>query len=148
MVPECSPLVSGADSGASAAYHRGLPPSDSASATDESFGFTAGLGGANISGGGGGGDDGWGSASFAGGLGRSSGGGGGGLGVGVGGRKDQGGAWLLAGAVKGLLGALVAAPGHPDLGPLYLLRGLLKAVRRQEWWLFVLLVGCFSCLAV
>ena len=49
---------------------------------------------------------------------------------GVGGRREHAGAWLLCDAVKSLLGALVAVPGHPDLGPFYLLRGLLKAVRR------------------
>lgn len=50
---------------------------------------------------------------------------------GMGGRREHAGAWLLCDAIKSLLGALVAMPGHPDLGPFYLLRGLLKAVRRR-----------------
>lgn len=50
---------------------------------------------------------------------------------GIGGRREHAGAWLLCDAVKSLFGALVAVPGHPDLGPFYLLRGLLKAVRRR-----------------
>lgn len=53
-------------------------------------------------------------------------------GSGLWGRKEHAGAWLLADAVRSLLGALVAAPGHPELGPFYLLRGLLKAVRRRD----------------
>lgn len=57
--------------------------------------------------------------------------GGGRLVFGMGARREHLGAWLLCDAVKSLLGALVAAPGHPDLGPFYLLRGLLKAVRRH-----------------
>lgn len=54
-----------------------------------------------------------------------------GRGFGRGGGGAEG-AWLLAEAVRGLFAALVAAPGHPDLGPFYLLRGLVKAIRRQE----------------
>lgn len=56
----------------------------------------------------------------------------GGGGGGAGGRKEHAGAWLLADVVRSLLGALVAMPGHPDLGPFYLLRGLLKALRRRD----------------
>lgn len=58
---------------------------------------------------------------------------------GMGGRREHAGAWLLCDAVKSLLGALVAVPGHPDLGPFYLLRGLLKAVRRR---VFVRILYC------
>lgn len=51
-------------------------------------------------------------------------------GLAVGALREHAGAWLLAEAVRSLLAALVAVPGHPELGPFYLLRGLMKAIRR------------------
>ncbi|CAM9667725.1 unnamed protein product, partial [Discosporangium mesarthrocarpum] len=40
---------------------------------------------------------------------------------------------VLAEAITALIGQLVAAPGHPDLGPFYLLKGLLKGIQRLPW---------------
>ncbi|CAM9525285.1 unnamed protein product, partial [Ectocarpus sp. 8 AP-2014] len=129
VVPECSPLVvSGADptgssrgSGSlrgSGGLHRS--PGNPDAADRKSYGLSGRFGGsaaAGSGGGGGGGEGAWGP--------------GGRLVLGMGGRREHLGAWLLCDAVKSLLGALVAAPGHPDLGPFYLLRGLLKAARRH-----------------
>eukprot|EP00903_Cladosiphon_okamuranus_P009715 g9240.t1 len=126
VVPECSPLViSGADAGlgrGSTHGSGGIHRSPTGSNVDrKSYASLEGV----ISGGGGGGgagDGGWGpSPSMPAGL------------FGMGGRREHAGAWLLCDAVKSLLGALVAAPGHPDLGPFYLLRGLLKAIRSLPW---------------
>lgn len=140
VVPECSPLVvSGAlDPRAVSGSARSLSPSSPDFKSP--LGFSARAAASAV-------EDVWGTGAspFAtGGLGRvgsSSSGGSGGVGgfgggvvggVAIGGRKEHAGAWLLAGVVQSLLGALVAAPGHADLGPFYLLRGLLKAVRRSE----------------
>ncbi|CAN0260014.1 unnamed protein product [Ectocarpus fasciculatus] len=133
VVPECSPLVvSGADptgssrgSGSlrgSGGLHRS--PGNPDAADRKSYGLSGRFGGSAAAGGGrgGGGDGAWGPLPP---------GPGGRLVLGMGGRREHLGAWLLCDAVKSLLGALVAAPGHPDLGPFYLLRGLLKAVRRH-----------------
>lgn len=128
-MPECSPLViSGADTGGSGSSRGGgsggiLYSPTSSDVDKKSYGVSGRAGGG---GGGGGvmglsGDGAWGPSppSVPGGL------------FGAGGRREHAGAWLLCDAVKSLLGALVAVPGHPDLGPFYLLRGLLKAVRRR-----------------
>ncbi|CAN0286445.1 unnamed protein product, partial [Ectocarpus sp. 12 AP-2014] len=134
VVPECSPLVvSGADptgssrgSGSlrgSGGLHRS--PGNPDAADRKSYGLSGRFGGsaaASGGGGGGGGEGAWGPLPP---------GPGGRLVLGMGGRREHLGAWLLCDAVKSLLGALVAAPGHPDLGPFYLLRGLLKAARRH-----------------
>ncbi|CAM9315551.1 unnamed protein product, partial [Ectocarpus sp. 6 AP-2014] len=132
VVPECSPLVvSGADptgssrgSGSlrgSGGLHRS--PGNPDAADRKSYGLSGRFGGSAAAGGGGGGGGGaWGPLPP---------GPGGRLVLGMGGRREHLGAWLLCDAVKSLLGALVAAPGHPDLGPFYLLRGLLKAARRH-----------------
>ena len=131
VVPECSTLVvSGADPGAAVASTFAASPSDFMSPNPdggEPSGASA-QGGAV--------DDPFRRNSAylaAGGYGRSVGGGGvasvGSCGVGA--RKEHAGAWLLTESVKSLLAALVAVPGHPDLGPLYLFRGLIKAIRRR-----------------
>lgn len=64
-------------------------------------------------------------------------------GLAVGARREHAGAWLLAEAVRSLLAALVAVPGHPELGPFYLLRGLVKAIRR--WYSLLLPRDRFFC---
>lgn len=127
MVPDCSPLVvSGGDSGGSSRGSGGLYSSPTASDTGRKS-YGGGGGGGAVAGMIGGGGGGWGLSPL---------GPGGVFGTGV--RREHAGAWLLCDAVKSLLGALVAVPGHPDLGPFYLLRGLLKAVRRRVF------LGVFS----
>jgi hypothetical protein len=39
----------------------------------------------------------------------------------------------LTAAVESLVAALVAVPGHPEQGPYFLVKGLLKAVRAYKW---------------
>lgn len=146
VVPECSPLVvSGADPSGSSrgsgslrgsgGLHRS--PGNPDAADRKSYGLSGRFGGSAAAGGGGGGggDGAWGPLPT---------GPGGRLVLGMGGRRENLGAWLLCDAVKSLLGALVAAPGHPDLGPFYLLRGLLKAARRHVS--LGLLSGCWCWL--
>lgn len=108
-------MVSGADPGASVSSFGRRPATDAAG-----FGLSSvGISGANE-------ESFWGLSGGEGSMARVAGG------SGFWGRKEHAGAWLLASAVRSLLGALVAAPGHPELGPFYLLRGLLKAVRRRD----------------